>query len=225
MIFDQAAEFRCSFRREYTTPPMITQRESKNCESRRVTNIMLAPMEGVVDFDMRQLLTRLGGYDRCVTEFVRVTRVLLPERVFFRYCPELKTGSRTASGTPVYLQLLGSDTTAMALNAKRAERLGAAGIDINFGCPAKTVNRNHGGSVLLKQPNQVATIVDAIRQAVCPTVPVTAKIRLGYDHPDAVAEIASAVESAGATQLCIHARTRQKWLQAARLLAFGQASG
>jgi len=60
--------------------------------------IVLAPMEGVINASMREFLTAMGGYDRCVTEFVRVTNVLLPEKVFFRLCPELKQGGVTASG-------------------------------------------------------------------------------------------------------------------------------
>ena len=57
---------------------------------------MLAPMEGVIDHTMRELLTSLGGVDRCVTEFVRVSDRLLPPRVFHRFCPELKRGGKTA---------------------------------------------------------------------------------------------------------------------------------
>ena len=64
-------------------------------------SLILAPMEGVVDHTMRDLLTRLGGLDRCVTEFVRVSKLLLPARVFHRYCPELRTGSMTPAGVPV----------------------------------------------------------------------------------------------------------------------------
>ena len=60
--------------------------------------IFLAPMEGVVDHTMRALLTGIGGIDRCVTEFVRVTDVQLPPRVFYRYCPELRQGGVTSSG-------------------------------------------------------------------------------------------------------------------------------
>ena len=82
--------------------------------------ISLAPMEGVIDFPMRRLLTDLGGYDRCVTEFVRVTDVLLPERVFLRLCPELREGSVTRNGTPVFVQLLGGQPEPMAKNAVRA---------------------------------------------------------------------------------------------------------
>lgn len=170
--------------------------------------IMLAPMEGVVDAEMRRLLTQLGGFDRCVTEFVRVTDVLLPERVFFRYCPELKTESKTDAGVPVYVQLLGSNPEALAKNACRAIALGAAGIDLNFGCPAKTVNRHQGGSVLLREPARVASIVQVVRDAVPAEYPVCAKIRLGFEQRDGVLEIATGIAQAGATELCIHARTK-----------------
>ena len=112
--------------------------------------IMLAPMEGVTDFHMRKILTSVFSYDRCVTEFVRVTTGLYPDKVFLRYCPELINGGVTDAGVPVYVQLLGSDCKAMADNAKRLVELGAPGIDINFGCPAKTVNRHGGGSALLR---------------------------------------------------------------------------
>src|SRR5210317_492883 len=116
----------------------------ENAQSGR---ILLAPMEGVVDFEMREMLTRVGSFDRCVTEFVRVTQTLLPEHVFLRYCPELTQGSRTSNGTPVYVQLLGGDPLVMAANARRAAEMGSAGIDLNFGCPAKCVNRHDGGSI------------------------------------------------------------------------------
>lgn len=170
--------------------------------------VVLAPMEGVIDAPMRRVLTNIGGYDRCVTEFVRVTDVLLPERVFFRLCPELATGGCTENGTPVYVQLLGSDTQALALNARRAAALGARGIDLNFGCPAKTVNNSMGGSILLRDPELVGAIVSSVREAVDPDIPVTAKIRLGYDNHDALPEVVSLIRKAGADELAIHARTK-----------------
>ncbi len=171
--------------------------------------LMLAPMEGVVDHTMRELLTGLGGLDRCITEFVRVTERLLPARVFHRYCPELRRGGCTASGVPVYLQLLGGQPSPMADNAARAAGLGAPGIDINFGCPAKTVNRSDGGSILLREPERVHRVVAAVRQAVPGDVPVTVKIRLGYQDRDLLEENVRAIADAGATELAIHARTKR----------------
>lgn len=171
--------------------------------------ILLAPMEGVVDYSMRELLTGLGGYDRCVTEFVRVTGQQLPDKVFYRYCPELHQGGRTRSGVPVYIQLLGGQPEPMAVNAHRAEVLGAPGIDLNFGCPSKTVNNSDGGSVLLKEPKRVANIVRTVREAVSKHIPVTAKIRLGFDDVSLLSDIVTGIAEAGATELCIHARTRK----------------
>lgn len=165
-------------------------------------------MEGVIDAAMRRLLTDIGGYTRCVTEFIRVTDVLLPEKVFFRLCPELTSGGTTDSAVPVYTQLLGSDAEALALNATRAAALGAPGVDLNFGCPAKTVNNSMGGSILLRTPSHVAHIVKVVRDAVPADIPVTAKIRLGYDNSDVLAEIVDGIRAAGATELAIHARTK-----------------
>ncbi|MCB9254237.1 MAG: tRNA-dihydrouridine synthase [Bdellovibrionaceae bacterium] len=170
--------------------------------------ILLAPMEGVVDPVLRDLLTSLGGLSHCATEFIRVTNQLLPPRVFYRFCPELLAGGTTSAGTPVYVQLLGGDPLWLARNAERAAQLGALGIDLNFGCPAKTVNRHDGGAALLKCPDRLERIVRAVRGAVPATIPVTAKIRLGYDSPDAAVDLARAVEAGGATWLSVHARTK-----------------
>jgi tRNA-dihydrouridine synthase C len=169
---------------------------------------MLAPMEGVTDHPMREILTGLGGYSRCVTEFLRVTDHEYPKRVFTRICPELATGGVTRSGTPVYVQLLGSHAIALATNARKAVDLGAPGIDLNFGCPAKTVNRHGGGSALLRSPEVVEQIVCRVREAVPASVPVTAKMRLGFDNSEHLHDIAQRIERAGADELCIHARTR-----------------
>ena len=165
-------------------------------------------MEGVVDATMRDLLTRIGNFDRCVTEFVRVPQTLLPSRVFHRFCPELENNSRTPNGTPVYVQLLGGDATMMAKNAARAASLGCAGIDLNFGCPAKTVNKHDGGSILLKEPQRVRDIVSAVRDAVPAETPVSVKIRLGVQDSELLHIICCGIEAAGAAELCIHARTK-----------------
>ncbi|MDH2435734.1 tRNA-dihydrouridine synthase family protein [Pokkaliibacter sp. MBI-7] len=170
--------------------------------------ILLAPMEGLVDHIMRDMLTQIGGIDECVTEFLRITDQLLPVKVFKRICPEIDNAWRTPAGTPVVLQLLGSDADWMAENAQRAARLGTPALDINFGCPAKTVNRHRGGAVLLEEPETLFAIVRAVRQAVPDNIPVTAKMRLGYKDRSLLMENAKAIEEAGASQLVIHARTK-----------------
>ncbi len=170
--------------------------------------IFLAPMEGVLDHSLRDILTRIPGVDVCVTEFIRVTDQLLPESVFRRLAPELAQGSLTPSGTPVLVQLLGNDPVAMGENAVRAAEMGAPGIDLNFGCPAKTVNKSRGGAILLKDPDEVHDITAGVRRALAADVPLSAKMRLGFQDKSLAIENAQAIEAAGAMQLTVHARTK-----------------
>jgi tRNA-dihydrouridine synthase C len=170
--------------------------------------ILLAPMEGVLDHSLRDVLTRFGGIDRCVSEFIRVTDQLLPRRVFTRLMPELNHGSCTPAGTPVRAQLLGSDPACLADNAAVLAGLKPHGIDLNFGCPAKTVNRHRGGAVLLDEPELVHRIVAAVRRAVPAHVPVSAKMRLGHLDDSRMVDCAQAICSAGAAELVVHARTK-----------------
>jgi tRNA-dihydrouridine synthase C len=170
--------------------------------------ILLAPMEGLLDFVLRDILTRVGGVDRCVSEFIRVTDTLLPPRSFYRVLPELHSGSKTPAGVPVRAQLLGSDPQCMAENAQRLAELGAEGIDLNFGCPAKVVNRHGGGAILLDTPEVVAAIVAAVRRAVPAQLPVSAKMRLGVRDGSRALECAQAIAQAGAGELVVHARTK-----------------
>ena len=165
-------------------------------------------MEGVVDYTMRDLLTQVGGIDHCVTEFLRVSDSVLPAKVFRRLCPELHNEGKTPSGTPVILQLLGSDPSVLAGNARKGAKLGAPGIDLNFGCPAKTVNRSKGGAVLLDTPELVHEIVKAVREAVPEGVPVSAKMRLGNKDKSLALENAHAIADAGADSMAVHARTK-----------------
>lgn len=170
--------------------------------------ILMAPMEGLLDQHLRDALTQVGGVDLCVSEFIRVTDQLLPARVFTRVVPELLQGGRTAAGTPVRAQLLGSDPVCLAENAARLATLGPAGIDLNFGCPAPTVNRHRGGAVLLDEPELVHAIVAAVRRAVPAAMPVTAKMRLGHRDDGLMLDNARAIAVAGACELVVHGRTK-----------------
>jgi tRNA-dihydrouridine synthase C len=171
-------------------------------------HITLAPMEGVLDHLMRDMLTQIGGYDLCVTEFIRIVDAKLPERVFYRFCPELHNNGYTSNGTPVKIQLLGNHPQFLAENAQLAVELGSHGIDINFGCPAKTVNKSRGGAVLLQYPEELYAIIKAVRDAVPQEIAVTAKMRLGFADTELAIENADAIYQAGATELAIHARTK-----------------
>ena len=165
-------------------------------------------MEGLLDFVLRDILTRAGGVDRCVSEFIRVTNTLLPDRVFTRVVPELLTGGRTFAGVPVRPQFLGSDPACLADNAAALARLEPHGIDLNFGCPAKVVNRHGGGAALLDEPELVAKIVAAVRRAGPPHIAVSAKMRLGFNDDSRAEECAIAIAESGANELVIHARTK-----------------
>lgn len=170
--------------------------------------LLLAPMEGLLDCTLRDILTRVGGVDRCVSEFIRVTDRLLPDRVFTRIVPELLNQGRTPAGVPVRPQLLGSDPVALADNAAALAALGAPGVDLNFGCPAKVVNRHGGGAALLDEPELIARIVAEVRRAVPAHVPVSAKMRLGFNDDRRAEDCALAMADSGASELVVHARTK-----------------
>lgn len=170
--------------------------------------LLLAPMDGLADHVLRDVLTGIGGYDGAVSEFVRVSGSLLPERTYERICPEVLGGGRTPSGTPVAIQLLGSDPQWLGLNAARAGALSPHGVDLNFGCPAKTVNRHGGGAMLLADPELLFRIVGAVRACVPAAVTVTAKMRLGISDTSLAIACAQALSAGGAASLVVHARTK-----------------
>jgi tRNA-dihydrouridine synthase C len=187
--------------------------------------IILAPMEGVTDAPFREFITRTGFYDYCVSEFIRVSSHALPPRAFLRHIPELRNGSKTASGIPVQVQILGGDPDRMALSALAAIEAGAIGIDLNFGCPAPTVNRHDGGATLLKFPHRIEAIVRAVRDAVPAHFPVSAKMRLGFDDPSAIDENVKRAEQGGASWITIHGRTKtQGYIPPAYWKPIGQAA-
>ncbi|MCH5360012.1 tRNA dihydrouridine(16) synthase DusC [Escherichia fergusonii] len=176
--------------------------------------VLLAPMEGVLDSLVRELLTEVNDYDLCITEFVRVVDQLLPVKVFQRICPELQNSSRTPSGTLVRIQLLGQYPQWLAENALRAVELGSFGVDLNCGCPSKTVNGSGGGATLLKDPELIYQGAKAMREAVPAHLPVSVKVRLGWDSGEQKFEIADAVQQAGATELVVHGRTKEQGYRA-----------
>ncbi|AWK41376.1 tRNA dihydrouridine(16) synthase DusC [Photorhabdus laumondii subsp. laumondii] len=179
--------------------------------------VLLAPMEGVLDSLVRELLSEINEYDLCITEFLRVVDSLLPVKSFYRLCPELRNQSRTPSGTLVRIQLLGQYPQWLAENAARAIELGSYGVDLNCGCPSKTVNGSGGGATLLKDPELIYQGAKAIREAVPAHLPVTVKVRLGWDSGDRQFEIADAVQQAGATEMTVHGRTKEDGYRAERI--------
>jgi len=113
---------------------------------------------------------------------------------------------------PVGLQLMGSDLASLAITARRAFEIGAPLVDLNFGCPAKGAIRTCAGSALLREPRAVEDVVRACAEA-ADEIPVTAKIRAGYDDASLLEDLARAAEAGGAAMLTVHCRTRAEAFQ------------
>ena len=137
--------------------------------------LILAPMDGVLDVMMREVLTSCNHYYYAESEFVRIV------------------------DRPV---------TAEQLYKKVPVKMGARGIDLNFGCPAKKVNNSHGGAALLKEPELIHDICSNVREMIPAEIPVTAKMRLGYENTDNYLLLAEKIYSAGVNALCVHGRTK-----------------
>ena len=170
--------------------------------------LILAPMEGVTDAPMRAFMSETGAFTYAVSEFLRVSQTVLTKANVGRHVPELRRGAKTPSGLPVHVQLLGGDAGRLGASAAVAVAAGATAIDINFGCPARTVNRHDGGATLLKYPARIREIVTAVRSAVPSPVTVSAKLRLGWDTIEAIDENAAMAAEGGASWITIHGRTR-----------------
>ena len=191
-------------------------------------------MEGLVDEILRDVLTRMGGVDWCVTEFIRVSDRLLPQSSFGKLAPELKNGALTRAGTPVRVQLLGSDPICLADNAAFACTLGAPAIDLNFGCPVPKVTRKGGGCAIPYKRRLYGNIVDAaVRAAEGSGIPITVKFRIGIDdeHQTHLDAGRIAAES-GAAAVALHARTGAErysgeahWDEIARLVEHMDGTG
>ena len=166
---------------------------------------LLAPMEGVTDPCFREVVLArhasdvLGG---AFTEFVRVLdRPLTPREV-----------RRHLRGrdfpTPVGVQLMGRDLDALAGTAENVAGLGVPILDLNFGCPAKGALRGCAGSAVLRDPPLLERIVATVVRAVGGRIPVSAKIRAGFDSADGVEVLARAAQAGGASLLTVHCRTK-----------------
>ena len=174
------------------------------CRPMIPSRIHLAPMEGLMDALTTPVVT-VGCYDLCTSEFVRITRQRSPEKVFYRFGPELKSGAKTASGT-FSIQLLGSNPHYMAENVKTAVRLGSPSIDLNFAAQPKRLTP--AAWFGLQTNGLIFEITQAVRKALPDDIPVTVKMRFGYRDPSVCIDNALAFRAAGASELVVHARTK-----------------
>ena len=166
-----------------------------------IPDVILAPMSGITDRPFRRAVRRAGG-GLVISEMVASHAMLKCIRTEMK-----KISADLRSEAPVGLQIAGWDPQMMAEAAQMAEQLGVSLIDINMGCPAKKVTGRASGSALMREPERVMRICDAVVRAV--SLPVTLKTRLGWDALSLNApEIAQIAEQAGIKLVSIHGRTR-----------------
>ena len=162
--------------------------------------VILAPMTGVTDRPFRTLVKRFGAG-------LTVTEMIASEAMIRETRQSLQKAAWDASEEPVSMQLAGCEPGRMAEAAKLNEGMGAAIIDINMGCPVKKVVNGHAGSALMREPELARRIIEATVKAV--KVPVTLKMRMGWDHASLNApELARVAEDLGIQLITVHGRTR-----------------
>ncbi|MGE4064334.1 MAG: tRNA dihydrouridine synthase DusB [Rhodospirillaceae bacterium] len=173
----------------------------------RIGNVMsagivfLAPMSGVTDRPFRRLVRRFG-VGLAYTEMIASQEMIKAHR----QSPRMGADCRDES--PLVVQLAGCEPAVMADAARLNEDRGAAIIDINMGCPVKKVVNSWSGSALMRDEENAARIVEAVAKAV--KIPVTLKMRMGWDHDSLNApSLARRAENAGAQLITVHGRTRQ----------------
>lgn len=167
--------------------------------------IILAPMAGICDLPFR-LLCKEQGCDILYTEMISAKGMYYNNK---NTGPLLMTRPEEE---PIGVQLFGSEPQLMAEQAKRIEDKGFSFVDINMGCPVPKIVNNGEGSALMKKPELIGEIVNAISNA-C-KLPVTIKIRAGFTKDTINApEIAKIAEEAGAAAVAVHGRTREQYYQ------------
>lgn len=162
----------------------------------------LAPMSGVTDVGMRRVARRFGA--------PAVVSEMVASDDYVKGDSESRLRAEGAGIDPHIVQIAGCDPYWMAEAAKLAEASGAAIVDINMGCPAKRVTGGYAGSALMREPELALRLVEATVAAV--QIPVTLKMRLGWDHASLNApDIARRAEAAGVRLITIHGRTRMQF--------------
>lgn len=162
--------------------------------------LFLAPMEGVGDRCFRKAMASVGGFDEAVTEFIRVPCNAHIESLARHYLAE------EIAPTPIAAQLMGSNPELMAEMAREIEKRGAPRIDLNCGCPSNTVTGKGAGSSLLTDPKHLNQVASCMVKAV--SIPVTIKMRSGFDDTSLFQENLIAAQESGVKFLTLHPRTK-----------------
>jgi tRNA-dihydrouridine synthase B len=172
------------------------------------SNLFLSPLAGYTNLPFRLTLREIGGLDLATTDLVNARSLLEnnPKAIkLIETCP---------ADQPLAVQLFGSVPGEMRDAAVRLESLGIAAVDINMGCPVRKVCRVGGGSAMMTELDKTASLVQGMVNAV--KIPVTAKMRLGWDDANITApDLAQALEDAGVAAIFVHGRTREQGFRGA----------
>jgi len=167
------------------------------------SNLFLSPLAGYTNLPFRLVVREVGGVGLCTTDLVNA-RSLLEKNP-----RALKLIETRAGDSPLAVQLFGSVPEEMRDAAVILESIGVASVDINMGCPVKKVCKVGGGSAMMTELDKTAALVRGMVNAV--KIPVTAKMRLGWDDDNLTApDLARALEDAGVAAIFVHGRTREQ---------------
>jgi len=167
------------------------------------SNLFLSPLAGYTNLPFRLTLRELGGLDLATTDLVNA-RSLLEKKP-----KALKLIETCAADRPLAVQLFGAVAGEMRDAAVYLESIGIAAVDINMGCPVRKVCRIGGGSAMMTELEKTAQLVRGMVEAV--KIPITAKMRLGWDEENLTApELARVLEEAGIAAIFVHGRTREQ---------------
>jgi nifR3 family TIM-barrel protein len=167
------------------------------------SNLFLSPLAGYTNLPFRLVVREIGGVGLCTTDLVNARSLLEKNPKAFKLIETRPADS------PLAVQLFGSVPEEMRDAALMLEARGIAAIDINMGCPVRKVCNIGGGSAMMTELDKTAVLVRGMTSAV--KIPVTAKMRLGWDDDNLTApDLASALEDAGAAAIFIHGRTREQ---------------
>src|SRR6478736_4829658 len=176
------------------------------------SNLLLSPLAGYTNLPFRLTLRSLGGLGLATTDLVNARSLIERQR------KALKLIETCPADRPLSVQLFGSVPEEMRDAAIYLESLGVATVDINMGCPVRKVCRVGGGSAMMTELTKTAALVKGMVDAV--RIPVTAKMRLGWDDRNITApDLARALEDVGVAAIFVHGRTRQQGFSGSTNLA------
>lgn len=165
------------------------------------SNLFLSPLAGYTNLPFRLVIREVGGVDLCTTDLVNARSLLEKNRKAFKL---IESNERD---TPLAVQLFGSVAEEMRDAALMLQERGVASIDINMGCPVRKVCKVGGGSAMMTEHDKTARLVRGMVDAL--KIPVTAKMRLGWDDQNLTApDLARVLEDNGVAGIFVHGRTR-----------------